>query len=197
MEISPVKAIRQGDSCHTFRIAFENHAGTHVDAPAHFFEDAPTVLDYSANFWIFDHPQTVTLSVTPAQLLEADLFEDKVKNTTDLLILKTGFQTFRGKNEYCCHNPGISASAGLRLRERFPSLRAIGFDFISLSSYQNRLEGRLAHKAFLDPKGKGHPILIIEDMDLAKNLDELKRVVVVPLLVEGIDSSPCTILGFL
>jgi arylformamidase len=197
LEIFSTKSIRNGDSCHTFRVTFDNHVGTHVDAPAHFFENASTILDYPADFWIFNHPQVLSFPVRPAQLLEAGLFERDIKSTTDFLILKTGFQSFRSKAEYGCHNPGISAAAGLRLRERFPAIQAIGFDFISLSSYQNRAEGRLAHKAFLDPKGKGHPILIVEDMDLDKDLTGLSCVAVVPLLVQGIDSAPCTVMGFL
>ena len=196
LEITPLKAIRLGDSCHTFSVAFENHAGTHVDAPAHFFEQAPTIVDYPADSWIFEKPQVLSVPVRAAQLLDVALLEGKIKSTTDLLILKTGFQSFRTKEEYCCHNPGISSGVGLWLREHFPAVRAIGFDFISLSSYQNRPEGRLAHKAFLDPQGRGHPIIIIEDMDLEKDLTKVERVIVVPLLVQGIDSAPCTVIGF-
>lgn len=195
MEISSLKAIGRGDSCHTFRVAFENHAGTHVDAPAHFFENAPAVVDYPAGFWIFENPQVLEFSVRPAQLLDVGVFEGKVRSSADLLILKTGFQSFRGKEEYACRNPGIAASVGFWLREHFPDLRAVGFDFISLSSYQNRPEGRLAHKAFLDPRGQGHPVVIIEDMDLQKDLSGIQRVIVAPLLVDGIDSAPCTVLG--
>ena len=34
------KSIDRGDSCNTIRFSMENHWGTHIDAPAHFFKNA-------------------------------------------------------------------------------------------------------------------------------------------------------------
>jgi len=195
LEIASLKAIARGDSSHTFRVVLDNHASTHVDGPAHFFENAPAVADYPADFWIFKKPQVVEIAARPAQLLDAALFQE-VKRDTDLLLIKTGFQSQRDQEAYSTQNPGVKADAGFWLREHCPDLRAIGFDFVSLSSYQNRPEGRLAHQAFLDPHGLGQPILIIEDMDLSADLNGLKQVVAAPLLVQGIDSAPCTVIGF-
>jgi len=45
----------------------------------------------------------------------------------------------------------------------FHILEPPGFDSISVSSFQNRMVGREAHRAFLDPKA---PILLLEDIDL-------------------------------
>jgi len=91
--------------------------------------------------------------------------------------------------------PGIDPSLGILLRKEYPSIRAIGFDWISLSSYTNRELGREAHRIFLDPRKEGNPILVIEDMFLPWNMENLKQVLVAPLRVDGIDSSPCTIIG--
>ena len=74
-------------------------------------------------------------------------------------------------------------------------VQAIGMDWISVSSFENRELGRQAHRAFLNRDGEGHPVLIIEDMDLSADLNGLREVWVAPLLVEGIDSAPCTIIG--
>ena len=85
----------------------------------------------------------------------------------------------------------------LWLRQDFPAVRAIGMDWISVSSYESRELGRQAHRAFLNPDGEGSPVLIIEDMNLSKNLKNLAEVLVVPILIETIDSAPCTVIGFL
>ena len=37
--IEPVKSLQSGDSANVFRMTIENHWGTHVDAPNHFFDD--------------------------------------------------------------------------------------------------------------------------------------------------------------
>jgi len=114
---------------------------------------------------------------------------------SDLLLIQSGFGRFRGTEKYSCCNPGFAPETGTWLRKGHPSLRAIGFDFISLSPYQNRDLGRESHRAFLDPRGVNSPILIIEDMDLSGNLSDLLWVWVVPLRIEGLDSAPCTVIG--
>ena len=69
---------------------------------------------------------------------------------TDLLLIKTGFAIFRNSNDplerekYVSQGPGISPEIGNWLR-KFRNVRAIGFDFISLTSYQHREIGRRAH----------------------------------------------------
>ena len=81
---------------------------------------------------------------------------------------------------------------GEEIKIKCPSLKIIGFDFISLSSFQNRLLGRKAHYEFL----LKNDILLIEDM----NLDNLQNIsitsiIALPLLLDGIDGSPITILA--
>ena len=69
---------------------------------------------------------------------------------------------------------------------------AVALDFVSLASYSDRTDGNLAHQTML---GMFHNrfILIIEDVNL-RGLPAgfLKQVSAVPLLVQGIDSSPVT-----
>jgi kynurenine formamidase len=66
-------------------------------------------------------------------------------------------------------------------------------DLISVSSYCNRLEGRKAHYAFLNPE-EGEPILLIEDMKL--DIDgPIDKVIVAPLLIDKADGSPCTVIA--
>ena len=80
------------------------------------------------------------------------------------------------------------------LKAFFPKIRVLGFDSISVSSFQNRIIGREAHKAFLDPK---NPILLLEDMDLT-NVDKntkFKRVIIAPLRISKCDGLPCTVIG--
>ncbi|MFA5088791.1 MAG: cyclase family protein [Candidatus Omnitrophota bacterium] len=197
LEMKNVKSIQNGDSCYTYWIGMENHWGTHVDAPAHFFENASAVCDYPPEFWIFKHPQVAEVRVKENELIGVEALEGAIQRDTDFLILKTGFQRFRGQEKYSQYNPGVKAEAGNWLREKFGFLRAIGFDFVSISCFQNREEGRKAHRAFLDPQGVGHPILIVEDMNLRDDLQGLNEVWVVPLRVAGVDSSPCTVMGVL
>jgi|TARA_B100000315_G_scaffold247539_1_gene276348 kynurenine formamidase len=57
------------------------------------------------------------------------------------------------REKYIFHYPGIDAEIGFWLREN-RSIKMLGLDFISLSSYAHRKEGRRAHRAFLCPHNK-------------------------------------------
>jgi kynurenine formamidase len=195
VEIREGKSIAKGDICNTFWFGMQNHWGTHVDCPAHFFDGGNTITDYSAGNWHFTQPQVLNVNLALGQILEKCDIEGKLDNSADLLILKSGWGGFREQNTYSMQNPGITPEVGIWLRKEYPLIRAIGFDWVSLSSYANRDIGREAHRAFLNPSGEGNPILIIEDMDLTENMEDLKEVWVFPLRVEGMDSAPCTILG--
>jgi len=172
------------------------HTGTHIDFPKHFFLQGKTADEYSPEFWFFENP--LLIEISPESLLIKDELIEKIlkeaNSRTDLILIKTGACTQRDKSSYYEENYGIESSAADIIRENMPNVRAIGIDSISVSSYKNREEGRKAHLAFLKPES---PILIIEDMDL-NNIsctDEIKRVILMPVLTAGADAAQCTIIG--
>lgn len=196
IELKNVKSISKGDSSQVFWFGMENHWGTHIDGPAHFFPGGRRISDYPASFWFFRNPQVVSVKAAPGQVISfSDLGAD-ILRSTDLLLLSSGWSKLRGRSEYSLNSPAIDPSLALRLREKYPLLRAVGLDWISVSSFKNRSLGREAHRAFLNPKGKGHPLLLIEDMYIPRKIKRLKQVWVLPLRISGIDSSPCTVIGY-
>ena len=134
ISISPDRSILNGDTANTKQLSFQNHSGTHIDFPNHFFENGETADNY----------------------------------------------------------PGFAPILANKLREKFPNLKVIGMDFISLTSYQNRELGREAHRMFL---GGDRPILLVEDMDLSKIMNSPKSISCLPLLINGLDGSPVTIIA--
>lgn len=162
-----------------------------------FFRQWPLHLRLSAGALFFDNPQILDLDVEKGELIGIETLNGKINKSADILLLKTGFHKFRGDEEYSLYAPGIKAEVGFWLREEHGNIRAIGLDFVSLSSYQNREEGIATHKAFLDPEAKGNPILIVEDMKLSEIDGKLRKIIIAPLLIEGIDSAPCTVIGIL
>ena len=196
VEISALKSIEQGDSCRTFYIGFENHWGTHVDCPAHFDEQGKTVAKYPCDFWNFANPYVIKTNLKPGQIIKLDNLKTSIPESCDLLLVQSGWGRYRGTERYSHYNPGIHPEVGHWLRHRFPKIRAVGIDWISISSYQHRNLGREAHRAFLKDDNKTRPILLIEDMDLSHNLGSLQKVMVAPLRMARIDSAPCTVVGF-
>ena len=91
---------------------------------------------------------------------------------TDLLLIRSGIETLRlsDPETYIFHGAGLVPEIGLWLRKN-RKLKMIGFDWISLTCYENRTLGREAHKAFLsstiNETKNLNPVLIIEDMKLS------------------------------
>lgn len=195
LSIAALKALEKGDSANVFRFSMENHWGTHIDAPNHFFENGQKVSDYPAHFFFFESPRVIQVSLKPSDILKSGNWIGEISHDNDLLLLQAGWSRFRGQQIYSSENPGIHPEVGTCLRENYPNIRAVGIDWISVSSFQNREMGRQAHRAFLDPQGSNNPVLLIEDMDLSQDLKGLKQVWAAPLRVEGIDSAPCTVMG--
>lgn len=189
------QSISVGDSCNTSTIQMSNHAGTHVDAPGHFFENGATVESFGPKEWIFDHPLVIEADITDELLIRPERFlQNKLDRNADFVIVKSGFEKCRDKEMYWQANPGLAADMAEFLQERCPKIRAVGMDFISISSFQNRGEGRKAHTEFLKRN-----ILIFEDMSLT-NIPagaELEKVIALPLRFQNADGAPVTVVGVL
>lgn len=196
LNIKSIRSISSENYANVFSFEMENHWGTHVDCPAHFFKDGMKVSEYAPETWLFNHPFVLKMPLEQNKIINPEDI-GHINEGTDLLLIKSDFSRFRGTERYSNNNPGFTPETGMWLRGKYPTVRAIGFDFISLSPYENRNLGREAHRAFLDPNGVNAPILVIEDMDLSGNLSGLKQVMVFPLRIEGVDSAPCTVIGVL
>ena len=69
----------------------------------------------------------------------------------------------------------------------------MAIDSISMAAAERLSEGIEAHRILLGDRHR--PILLIEDINLKYDLAGLKRVIVLPLFIKGIDSSPCTVMA--
>ena len=91
---------------------------------------------------------------TKKYIIETELI-DKLKNTPnknfDILIIKTNQCYERDTKNYWEKNIGFHPSIYDYIKSHFPSIRVMGFDSISLTSYTDRPLGYNAHKTFLNP----------------------------------------------
>ena len=193
VEVKINSDLKNGDSSNTKKLSFHNHSGTHIDYPNHFILEGKTSEAYKAQDWVFYHPYLLEVKAEENELIsfsEAQL--EKLPKEIDFLILKTEFGAFRGQEKYWNYNPGLSPDLANKLRNNFRNLKVIGMDFISITSYQNREIGRLAHRQFLGGK---NPLLLVEDMDLSSLKKTPRSLICAPLLIENIDGSPVTIIA--
>ena len=193
LDIRSDKSINAGDSCNTSFIKMPSHAGTHVDAPRHFFSKGRSIDSFSAHEWIFHNPCLIDIDVQPGTLIQPEhILKNEVKERADFVIFKTGFEHWREDDTYWQKNPGLAPELAEFLILKSPNLRAIGMDFISISSLMHREEGRMAHREFLQRK-----ILIFEDMRLSElqTHAQLQKVIALPLRFQEGDGAPVSIVG--
>lgn len=190
-------SIKAGETANSSCLVLSNnHIGTHIDVPRHFSVDGKRTIDYPIGDYVFEKCQVIDLPKSDACLIgPEDMQELTIDNDVELLLIRTGYEALRGEDGYWDNNPGLAPELADYLRERFPKLRCIGFDFISVTSWKHRLEGRLAHKTFLAPENGGKEIWAIEDMSLKDATQEIKRVVVAPLMVEDGNGTPVTVIA--
>jgi len=189
--------ISKGDVANDSSLNTTVHIGTHIDMPYHFFENGQTIEDFDINYFSSNHilfidltPQNIIIQHELIEVLEN--IENKLKY--EFLIIKTGICERRETEEFWKSNYGFDPSVANYLREYFPNIRIIGFDSISVSSFENRMLGREAHRAFLDPQ---NPLLILEDMDLSTLSEQttILQMDIVPLRISKCDGLPCTVLA--
>jgi len=190
-------SIARGDASNLFVLRFSNHTGTHMDAPWHFVATGIRICDFSLEEFVFDRPFCLDLSLGDGEMFRPAHFEPHAEPIArcDLLLLRTGYSLVRqgDPDRYRQHSPGMSVEGAHYLAKQFPSLRALGMDTVSLACIDHLDEGMEAHRVLLG--GEGRRYLVIEDMNLNHDLSRLRRVIALPLFLEGVDSSPCTVMG--
>jgi kynurenine formamidase len=195
LTFSPSKSIDRGDSCNTSILVLPSHAGTHVDAPFHFVPGGKTVDMLPTESWIFTSPCLIELQSLPGKLINPEDLPPRsnLSADVDLLLIRTGFEKYRDDDIYWANAPGLSPSLAALLKGHFPTLRAIGIDFLSISSPAHSEEGRQSHREFL-----GRDILIFEDMSLVEigPSERLSQVIALPLRFANADGAPCSILAW-
>lgn len=195
--INKNSSIKDGETANTSSWSFSNnHIGTHIDTPNHFSEKGKKSYEIDINNFFFNEVQVIDLPCNKAKLIESnDLlkFKDSLSPDLELLLIRTGYEKYRQKNKYWNDNPGLSSELANFLRKTFPELRCVGFDFISLTSWKFRDEGKKSHLAFLCPSDDEKEILIIEDMKLSEIKSNINKVIVAPIFVEDGNGGAVTV----
>jgi kynurenine formamidase len=195
INITTDSSIAEGGSCNSLNLNFKNHVGTHIDLPKHFDNDGKTLSDYEDEDWVFKKCQLINVSLEKNELLRISHLENLIDRDTELLLIKTGFESYRGQTEYWNNNPGIHPEVGTYLRNEYPALNTMGFDLISITAYQFRDLGKEAHKSLLSSTLSGEPLRVIEDMKLSIIDHSPSEVIVAPLMIESSDGVPVTVVA--
>ena len=183
IEMQPHCIIRR-DGFHVTRLAMGTHAGTHLDASAHFFENGQTVDDIPLNR-LFGTARLVDLcpggALLPGARITRSMLEKQVRcfRPDSRVIYRTGWDRHYGKPQFFADYPSLTRDAAAWIASR--RLALLGMDTPSPS---DDLE---CHTILLAP---GSEIVIVESLARLGGLPASFTLVAFPLCLEGCDGSP-------
>jgi arylformamidase len=193
IEIKTERDMCCGDTSNNTSFWMPTHYGTHLDFPFHFSSEGKTGSVYSAEDFVFDSVELIELDLREREvpLIGPEDLPAPLNPEATAVIIKTFFCELRPEDRYYSNGPGFQTESAAALKEKWPDSKLIGFDSISLTNFQNRPLGRVAHKAFLIE----NDLLILEDMDLRQVSESTKidNLIVAPLRMKNADGAPVTV----
>jgi kynurenine formamidase len=188
---------KDGASVQILKLA--SHTGTHLDTPCHVIEGGVQITEYSPQELIFTQPVVVDLELSDTEIVQRQHLEPHAQalQQADMAIFRFGYGQIR-KNDpqrFSSQCPGFGIESARWLRQTCPQLRAMGMDVPSVATIAHIESTMKAHNVLLE--GQGRRLLIIEEMNIDRDLTALREVRINPWLVQGMDSGPCSIVGIL
>jgi arylformamidase len=179
--IEPVKRIARGDSSNVSSLHLSAHAGTHVDAPRHFYDGASGVEGLPLEM-LFGRARVVEITgrrgIGAEQLAGTDLSEDI------RVLFKTSNSRFWGSPEFQKDYVGVTESGARYLVEH--GVKLVGIDYLSIEVFKT--PGAPAHHALL-----GGGVIVIEGLNLRDVDPGVYDLACLPLRVVGADGAPARV----
>ncbi len=161
-------------------LKFGSHTGTHMDAPAHAFEDGDGVNEVKLQRCIGECKVLDMTHIEFGSGIEIKDLKGKHIDTGDRILFKTQ-NSKRGDDDFYKDFIYLESEAAEFLASRDPAL--VGIDYLSIK--KKGRNDNAAHTAFLS---KGIPIL--EGLDLSKVQPGAYNLIAMPLKMENLDGSP-------
>lgn len=179
--LEATKRLARGDSSNVSALRMSAHAGTHVDAPRHFFDDGAGAEALPLDM-LCGRTRVVELStrkgVTAEDLADFDLSEDL------RLLLKTPNSRLWGSPEFHTDFVGVTESGARFLVDR--GVKVLGVDYLSVEPYKT--PGAPAHHVLL-----GSGTIVIEGLNLRDVEPGTYDMFCLPLAIVGSDGAPARV----
>jgi len=178
--LEPIKRIATGGSSNVSTLHLSAHAGTHVDAPRHFFDDGAGA-DTLAIELLCGRARVLNVSsrsrIEPGDLSE--LGHEDVR-----VLIKTRNSRLWGSQEFQTNYVGLSEDAARHLIAH--GVKVVGIDYLSVEEYKK--PGAPAHRALL-----GGGVIVIEGLNLSDVEPGVYDMYCLPLRVVGGDGAPARV----
>ena len=179
--LESVKRIANGDSSNVSSLHLSAHAGTHVDAPRHFFDSGLGVEALPLEM-LFGRARVIEVTsrkgIGANELSGADLSKDV------RLLIKTHNSRLWGSPEFHRNYAGVTESGAKHLIEH--GIKVVGVDYLSVEEFKR--PGAPAHRVLL-----GGGTIVIEGLNLRDVEPGVYEMFCLPLRVVGADGAPARV----
>lgn len=178
LEQTQIRAIKRGDAANLTHLSLGAHTGTHVDAPAHFIDGAPTLEQVPLDHMV--GPARV-LDLRGLAAIDAAALRKHEIHAGDIVLFHTD-------NSERWAKPGFQTDFTYVTRDAAEYLvacgvKTIGMDYLSIEQFGSTTFE--VHKLLL-----GRGIFIIEGLDLRAIAAGPYLLSCLPLKLEGVDGAP-------
>ncbi len=179
--LEAIKRISKGDSSNVSTLHLSAHAGTHVDAPRHFF-DAAAGADALPIELLLGRARVIEVTsrkgIGPDELASHDLSEDV------RVLIKTSNSRLWGSAEFRPDYIGVTEAGAHYLVEH--GVKVVGVDYLSVEEFKK--PGAPAHRVLL-----GGGTIVIEGLNLRDVEPGTYEMFCLPLRVVGSDGAPARV----
>jgi arylformamidase len=179
--LEAIKRISRGDSSNVSTVHMSAHCGTHVDAPRHFFDEAPGTEALPLEMLI-GRVRVIEITsrkgVTAEALAATDLSEDV------RVLIKTYNSRLWGDPTFHADFIGVTESGAKHLVEH--GVKVVGVDYLSVEEFKK--PGAPAHHVLL-----GGGTIVIEGLNLRDVEPGVYEMFCLPLCIVGSDGAPARV----
>jgi len=173
------RQLSKGDTATVSVLSLGSHTGTHVDAPSHFLDGAPSVDSLPLDALV--GPAFVAEHAGESHITAADLDAMGIPADCRRLLFKTRNGRLWDDAEFRRDFIALAPDAGRALAER--GMRLVGIDYLSIERYAP--ERHEVHETLL-----ASGVVIVEGLDLRAVAPGEYLLVCAPLKVVGAEGAP-------
>ncbi len=180
VRVSRTSSLAAGHDNTSSRLDCDVHAGTHVDAPAHYLPEGATVDELPLDVLI--GPATVAGLPQARDISSADLSGLDLPPGTRRLLLKTSNSALWSDRPgvFCKDYAALTPDGAEWLVDH--EIRLIGMDYLSIQRYG---DGPHTHRILL-----GAGVVIVEGLDLSRVEPGQYELICLPLRLAGVEGAP-------
>ncbi len=179
--LEAIKRIARGDSSNVSTLHMSAHAGTHVDAPRHFFDAAAGAEALPLEMLI---GRTRVIEVTSRKGIAAEDLSGVDLSDDVRLLIKTANSRLWSTPAFQSDYAGVTESGATHLVEH--GIKVVGVDYLSVECFKQ--PGAPAHHALL-----GSGVIVIEGLNLRDVEPGVYEMICLPLRVVGSDGAPARV----